>query len=152
MKIYILHDSVRYYSVRFSKWYRSFDIRFLPASVDHCRHYGRDREKWTWTLFISVHSRSWVNFGSHFFRFQVHEREWTWLIFLVNVNWNSSSFKFTQMRGIKGIILSFDTNNQLPFHFFSNLLKKGSNSVFLIIFFVKKIAPILFMHFFIHKS
>ena len=34
-------------------------------------------EKWKWWTFISVHSWTWVIFGSYFFL--VHKLEWTWL-------------------------------------------------------------------------
>ena len=61
-------------------------------------HLNRDGKKWTRSAIISVQFSSVHESGSYFCWFLVHDREWSWLIFLSLVQFILSSFKFTKAR------------------------------------------------------
>ena len=67
---------------------------------------GRDGKKWTRSAIISVQFSSVHESGSYFCWFLVHDREWSWLIFLSLVQFILSSFKFTKAR-LKEPIFSY---------------------------------------------
>ena len=66
----------------------------------------RDGKKWTRSAIISVQFSSVHESGSYFCWFLVHDREWSWLIFLSLVQFILSSFKFTKAR-LKEPIFSY---------------------------------------------